>query len=266
MRAFQEEPGRTAEEAVSFFLSFRTSAHREQTRSFMEWLQGTFPDEPRVRLEVAARAVEDRSWEEAVAQLEGLDRGRLGHGTARHACHLLGMAHFALGDVEKSVSVWEEGLGYDEGDCELGPYLDYAELAKASSPLEGIFRAPDPDMLEKIRTYEEADARLAAEDWEGAVRFLEDNGVFESGNLQLLARLAWAFLQLDCPRGGERWMVKIVSLAHYRARYEDAVLTINPVLPPHLETWPPRRLKETADRVRQWLEDQVDPDGRGPHP
>jgi hypothetical protein len=42
------------------------------------------------------------------------------------------MAYFILREVQRAHGTWQDGLAYENGQCELEPYIDYAEVALRS--------------------------------------------------------------------------------------------------------------------------------------
>lgn len=224
----------------------------DEANHLRQWLKEHHPDHCRVLMEAAKKAAEKQDWPRVISLLERVEARHLDDGTARHRCHLLGMACFAEGDAEKALRVWKRGKRHKEGRCDLDPFIAYARLSlkdekqrKRSRTGEGVKRG--------LALFETVDQHMSKGDWEAVVLTMESFDVLETPDLQLQARLARAYLKQNLNPDEPRFMCKLLVLADYHEKYHETSIRKNQPLPRHLETWSEARLKETADEAGEWL-------------
>ena len=109
---------------------------------------------------------------------------------------VLGMAYFILGEVQQALGTWEEGLAYENGRCELEPYIDYAEVARRS-PKSRKRRKAASAASRLLSIFEQVDQHLSERQWEPAIAAVESIYPLTNADRQMLVRLAHAYLQVD---------------------------------------------------------------------
>jgi len=224
-----------------------------EARTLKRWMHEKYPDHYRVRIELADEASGKSDWPRVIELLERMPRDGLDDGSACHLCHLPGIGYFIRGEVEKALGVWNEGLAYENGRCELEPYIGYAEIALLSPKSRSHRKTKDP-VARRLNLFEQVDRHLALGQWEAAITVIEAGYPLAGADRLILARLAEAYLQLNFAPGNRRWACKIFALAHFLDRFKDLHRS-DPVFPPCIERWPESRLERTAREAERWLQD-----------
>lgn len=189
------------------------------------------------------------------ALLEGVDLGALDDGSARHACHLLGLSLLALGEPEEALRVTERGLRFTGGRCDLDV------LVALSTPLPASPADPEPQAWSAdqilirgiLRAVTSADACLARGDAIGARRALHCLAVTGSHEVQSLARRAEAWLLDEEPVEERRFDKAFALAASCDAHGDKSVYTRRDLLLPSA-TWDKARLDDVARRATAWLD------------
>ncbi len=223
-----------------------------EAKSLLEWLKEHHPDHCRVLMEEAKSAAEKQDWPRVISLLEKVVPRDLDDGTARHRCHLLGMAYFAEGDAEKALRTWKRGKRHKDGHCNLDPYIAYAGLSLKDEKQRKRSRIGE-DMKKGLALFETVDQYMNSGDWKSVVLTMESFGALAIPDLQLQARLARAYLNQELNPEEPRFLCKLLVLADYCKKYQETIFRKNQPLPRHLETWSEARLKETEDEARDWL-------------
>jgi tetratricopeptide (TPR) repeat protein len=223
----------------------------EEAGKLKRFMREKYPDHYLVRIELANEASQKSDWPGVIDLLQGLPRESLDDGSARHLCHLLGMAYFSIGEVQKALGTWKEGLAYENGRCELEPYIDYAEVARRS-PKSRKRRKAASAASRLLSIFEQVDQHLADRQWEPAIAAVESIYPLTNADRQMLVRLAHAYLQVDFTPGEMRWVCKVLALANFLDCFKVAYKK-DPVLPPYIEKWPESRLAEVARCAEHWF-------------
>ncbi|MGD8444052.1 MAG: hypothetical protein PVH37_08110 [Desulfobacterales bacterium] len=223
----------------------------EEAGKLKRFMREKYPDHYLVRIELADEALQKSDWPGVIDLLQGLTRESLDDGSARHLCHLLGMAYFSIGEVQKALGAWKEGLAYENGRCELEPYINYAEIA-LRSPKSRKKSKTESAASKVLSIFEQVDQHLADRQWEPAIAAVESFYPLTNADRQMLARLAHAYLQLDFIPGEMRWVCKVLALANFLDCFKVAFKK-DPVLPPSIEKWPESRLAEVARCAEHWF-------------
>jgi hypothetical protein len=169
------------------------------------------------------------------------------------------MAYFILGEVQQALGTWEEGLAYENGRCELEPYIDYAEAA-LRSPESGKRRRAKSTASRILSIFEQVDRHLADRQWKQAIAAVESMAPLTNADQQILARLAHAYLQVDFIHGEMRWFCKALALASFIDCFKTSYKK-DLALPPRIEKWPDSRLAEVARHAENWFEKRARPSG-----
>jgi hypothetical protein len=231
-------------------------------RDMKTWFQKNYPDHPMSLIEFATLAVREQEWRKVVTLLEEVSIAGLDDGTACHICHLLGMGLFAEGDIERALDTWKKGAAYERGHCDLPPYITYAKIALMSPKKRKKVSAKN-HILRTLNFLEMVEVHLLNQEWLEAISIMEKYNVPSSYDLQVLARFAEAFLHQRAVPGELRWFSKVIALATYCEMHRNKSLSINQVLPPHIEVWSELRLNDAASRAAQWLDFQPNPAENG---
>ena len=115
------------------------------------------------------------------------------------------------------------------------------------------------DILRTLNFFEIVDVHLLNKEWLEAISIMEKYNAPSSYDLQVLARFAEAYLHQSVVPGEMRWFCKVVALATYCEMHSNKSISINQVLPPHIEAWSEPRLNDAASRAAQWLDIQPNP-------
>ncbi len=246
-----EDPG----EILAFIIALNSSIFFQHFEGMMDWFEETHPRHWKTKTNRARKALLEREWAKVVSLLEGVPLANLDDGSARHVCHLLGMALFAQGRVPEALKAWRKGAAFEEGDCKLDDLIAYAEISipprkkrKASGVGEG--------MVYVLELFEEVDDHFFAGRWSEAAALMEEYGVPAAKELQSLARFSEALLRRSIPRGDSWWFRKVFVLATY-CECSNEAMHENQVLPPHIETWSRERLEDVAVRATRWLKKEM---------
>jgi len=96
---------------------------------------------------------------------------------------------------------------------------------------------------------------LAHKKYSDVIETIEKTDAMSKDELQILARLTWAYLHQNFIRDEMQWVCKVIVLANYCDCYNQELLRVNQVLPSYIETWPESRLGDIATQAEQWLKD-----------
>ncbi len=196
-----------------------------------------------------------RDWKHVINLLASVDVTTRDDGTARHVCHVLGMAHLACGDPNAALDALRTGTTFTAGKCQLDPYIATAEALLMA----------DKDLAEKASTqreyafvhwYRNIDRLLAGKQWREAVDAM--NAGYWPGrmNCNHQLRLAEAWLHIDCKRGSTQWFEKIVALFSLQNPEERKMQSECPI---HTRTSTGAPIVDPADvgaRAKKWLDAQ----------
>ncbi|MBW2111562.1 MAG: hypothetical protein JRH00_09020 [Deltaproteobacteria bacterium] len=243
------DPDRTA----TVLFALKRSLRVDEAEELKIWMEERYPDHCRVLFEKAKRAAKERNWPETISLLERITPHDLDDGSACHRCHILGMAYFAEGRVKSALSIWEEGTRYEEGQCDLDPCITCARLSLMSEEERKKTRIRD-DMRRGLDLYEAVDQYMKINDWDRVIAVVESADALESSDIQLMARLARAYLSQEVLPGSVRFMCKVLVLANYCELHEDAYSRKDHIFPTCIEVWPDERLRETARQASEWLD------------
>jgi len=241
------------EEIIALIQALKMTAYFSLANELQTWFKNKHPDHPRNLMDRADEAIKENRWQEVVSLLEGVAITDLDDGTACHICHLLGLAQFTLGEVDKAMETWKKGEARGRGNCELEPLIAYAELASMSTEERLVYRS-DNELFTSLDIYERVDACLRDRDWLTTITIMENYNITSLTDLQILARLSEAYLHYPVKTGEGRWLGKVMVLANFINCFEDEISSRYPLLPPYIETWSHTRIQEIADRAEQWLE------------
>jgi hypothetical protein len=248
-----------ADDIAALVYALERMMRLEEAADLKRWMREKYPDHYLVRIERADEASRKSDWPAVIDLLQELPREGLDDGSACHLCHLLGIAYFILGKVQPALAAWEKGLAYENGRCELQPYIDYAEVA-LRSPESGKRRKATSAASRILSIFEQVDRHLADGQWKPAIAAVESMAPLTDADQQILARLAHAYLQVDFIPGELRWVCKVLALANFLDCFNTSYKK-DLVLPPRIEKWPESRLAEVARQAEHWFEKRVRPTG-----
>ena len=252
IRDTKQSGSKAPDEIAAFIHALYRTFHMDEMVDMKMWMRIHHPGHFSVLSDLAEEAAREKKWPEVVSLLEGISRTDLDDGTACHVCHLLGMGYFIGKDPEKALRTWTEGKRYEDGRCDLDPYIEYAKLSlmpakKRKKKKSGILR--------ELNVFESVDNHLADGKYSDAIETIEKTDALSKDELQILARLTWAYLHQDFVRGEMQWVCKVIALANYCGYHSQELLSANQVLPSYMETWPEGRLGDIAVQAEQWLKD-----------
>lgn len=252
-----KQPGfNTPGDIAAFIHALHSTFHFDKVNDMKTWMRTQYPDHFSVLLDCAEEAAKEQKWREVISLLERISRADLkadlNEGTARHICHLLGIGYFIRGDIERARDIWMEGITYENGECNLNPYIEYAGLSLMPAKKR---QKQKSDIVKTLNIFESVDDHLAHKRWRHAIETIEKTDALSIRDLQVLSRLTWAYLNQNFSQGEMQWLGKIIVLANYCEVYNNKLMPENNVLPPYIETWPESRLSDIAKQAKQWLED-----------
>lgn len=213
-----------------------------------DWLSEHYPDHYRSRIHNANTAIREADCQRMKSLLEPIARYDIeDEPSARHICHVLGMAYLGEGRLEQALDIWREGTGY-AGDCELGNDIEYAEFALAYR--DGIKPLPKGDVARKagrlFQLYETVNHYRRKKDWIAVIDTIEAETSLGVEEDRLMARQVEAYLNLPDESAGDRMLGKILVLSAFCTKYFEE--KNNVILPPYIET--PSK-EEMADLVKR---------------
>lgn len=237
---------------ASFISATERLFRMEESKKLSMRMQERYPDHCRVLLDRAKGAAKKQDWREVISLLERISPADLDGGSTCHRCHLLGMAYFVEGDSKNALRVWKEGARYEEGQCDLDPYITYARLSLMNEKQRKKCKMRK-DMRRGLDLYETVNRYLKAKDWHEVIATVESADALETKDLQLMARLTQAYLHQEVVPGDMRFFCKVLVLANYCEQYDDLFFRGNRILPHYIEMWSEDRLKRTANEASEWL-------------
>lgn len=239
------------DEAVDMLWALVMSREANAASELAEWLAGRFPDIPEVGRAAWLRFVVGRRWQELIATLAPMDPSTMPETPRKHWHHLLAAAYFVTGDGARGRQHIAEGVSLP-GRCD---FTALQEIGGASAeeppPAEvPIDRTPIQQYTMIIRA---ADVCLARDDLDGVLALFERQVVWESYEVQSMARLAAAHLARPVVTDVDR-VRAAVALAHFTIAVAiEPVNHCDEVVVPGA-VWPRERLVELAQRAKAWLE------------
>ena len=115
-----------------FIRALERSFRMDESKELRMLMQERYPHHCSVLFDRAKGAAKELDWQEVISLLERISPAELDEGAACHRCHILGMAYFAESDAKSALRIWKEGARYEEGECDLDPYITYARLSLMS--------------------------------------------------------------------------------------------------------------------------------------
>ena len=252
---FKIDKSKNPDEIISLIMALKRETHFEQAYKLEEWFRNEHPDHPRTLIHRATRAIEKNEWQDAISHLEELSISALDDGSARHICHLLGIALLAQGRVKKALSILEQGRAREDGDCELQQLINYLKSTPFSIDVELKLRLQDKN-LSSLEIYQRVDNKLCNKDWFAVITIMENFNIAKLFDLQILARLSEAYLHHEVRPKDTRWLGKVMVLASFcDLNRKNDILSNNQLLPPWLEIWSITRIQEIAKKAALWLDE-----------
>ncbi len=219
---------------------------------FLGWLHETMPSDPHVVALRASDFARSQHWSEVLSLLEWADLGALIPEYRRHAHHILGFALLQAGEFDRAIKVLEAGRAATTGDCQ------FDELLAAIRALRDD-KDPGSSLRPLRAAIHEADACLLRDDMPGARAAIDRRIVWQSGEVQSLARLAEVEL-----RSESNGPVSRFRKAQALARFLDAqrVMGLRSELPVPGAIWGVPRLADLEARAQAWLDRLGVPEAR----
>jgi hypothetical protein len=220
-------------------------ANRPSAREdFLRWLQSNRPSDPHLAVLRAEEHAQAQRWDEVRSSLEGVELGVLLPVYRRHAHHILGLALLRTGDLARALDVLEVGHSTTTGHCRLD------ELLAVLRPLRDDGDPSSP--LGRLRAaIHEADAGLLCDDLPSARAAIDRRIVWQSGEVQSLARLAEVELRAEPDRAAGRFR-KALALARFLDAHRTS--TSRKDLPVPGTAWAAPRIAELEQRAQAWLD------------
>ena len=180
------------------------------------WRWVSDPESPVCQIRYASLLVDERRWQDVINLLAEVDDRHLDPVHRQHRLHLLGLAHFRLGDIKAAVHAWENGLAVSGGQCaDLRLYIELAHILEGDCD-EGA-SADSGELQHLVSSIREADDHLTAGDVEAALNAIDHQTTWRCREVQSFARLAAAHLERIAPPA-ER-LRKTIALAVFCQLY-----------------------------------------------
>ncbi len=237
LRREKENPDRI----IAFLIALRQKTMFKFYIEFQKFFFKKFPAHPYTLIKQAEDAASQKNWIEAISGLEDIDRENLDDELHCHICHILGISYINMHNPEKAIEYIEEGLTLRGGTCELDEMLEFARLSIG-----------DHDQIELPHTwkiFDTVDNFLSEQDWMGAIHFIEHHCLVHQNNLQLLARLTKAWLNVEVLEGTPAWLCKIISLAHFCELHGSHFQGKTIILPKFIKVWSKSELLDLAKQA-----------------
>jgi len=241
---------------AAFIYALERILRIEESKQLKVWMKERYPDNCRVLFDMANDAAREQDWEKVILLLAQVSRVYLDDGTARHICHLLGMAYFVKNDEKSALNIWEEGATYQDGQCELSPYIAYAKLSLMNEK-ERKQCKPKSDIQRCLDIYERVDTYFKNKKWHAVIETMELTDSLKTRDLQLQARLVQAYLHQNYNHDDMRFISKVIVLANYCEEYNNDHFRKNQALPHYIEMLTEDRLGQIARQASKWIEDGI---------
>ena len=252
IKKFKQPGSNNPDDFAAFIYALKRTFLFEKANDMKMCMRTQYPNHFSCLLDMAEEAANGNKWPEVISLLEKISRIGLNDGSSCHICHLLGIAYFIQGEIKKARDIWKEGLTYENGECDLIPYIKYAEL----SLMPKNKRKKQKSAMAKIlNIFETVDDHLDNKRWCEVIEIIEKNVALSKKDLQLLSRLTWAYLNKNFGPNEIQRIFKIITLGNYCQIYNDTFIQHNIVLPPCIEKWSEGRLSDLAKQAKQWLDD-----------
>lgn len=184
-----------------------------------------------------------RDWPSVRRALEGIDLRTIIAERRQHAYHLLALALFYEGEIERAIAVVEEGQRDSQGRCRLSELLEMMRPVPAGSR----------SRIHELRAaLEEADGCLLRGDLFGARAAIDRRNVWCSGEVHSLACLAEVELRTEPDTDAGRFR-KALALARFLAVQRRSP-TSRRELPMPGTSWTAERLQDIEARAAAWFE------------
>jgi hypothetical protein len=191
------------------------------------------------------RAYQGR-WREAVEAFAGVGESEP---WPRHSCHVLGTAHFLLGELDAARAVWERGEQTKGTRCALHGCL---RVVNAVDPAREAGREGADPFAAAVDAMRVADACLARGELDGVIAALERAPTYRARDPQLFARLAHAYLARPARDEREAFARLVVFASLESSCGDEDVGALGEMLVPG-GAWTRERNLEVLAQARAWL-------------
>jgi hypothetical protein len=255
VHAHEEKAGATPEDLVEVVFALRAEVIRARfdlADGLAERLWERFPAHPEVRLLCANAHASSSRWAEAGEALVGIDAADLDAARAQHLHHLWARVLLQGGR-------FDEAAGHVTAAQSLEGRCDLRSLDDLTAPRPSVLQAGagDAPPLAQLRdAVQAADAHLARGDHAGVIAALDRPVVWAVRELQSLARLVEAHLQLEAGSRVERLRKLVVMGVFVDALDGSSWASRSAPLP---GAWDETRLAEVGARARAWLSAHGEP-------
>ncbi len=240
---------------ISLAVAFKAAFERKALREIAEFAYARFSGDPLIGLLRGDSAADDQRWDVVRDTLRSIDDATLDPEALHHRDHLLGLSLLYLGDADEAHRVLSRRY-LEANPCNLGAYLDLADVARAAQSSSGILseaavrgRSLAARVLVAIQN---ADRAFARNDPCAAITVLHRPIVLGGRERQSLGRLAAAHLAVS-PTNGARWFQKALALAIFCTAHPLTVHVFADLPVPH-GRWDDARLDTIAHDAHEWLD------------
>ena len=244
----QHEPGRLTDllAALDFFQDPQAMAQLIVGRLLAE-----FPDHPQVLLWVAHHYSDREDWQSVWNLLRGVAPDALQQDERQHLHHLRAMALLQLDRDEDAMAELLLRQRLEQTGCMVGALIELA--APLPEPLRDSDWGEGQPLIRRLHgAVRTADERLSQGDARGALWALDRRPLWMTRELQGLARLATAWLELE-PQGGPEFFRKNLTLAAFLQAYAGLERHKRYNLPYPRRRWSDQRLDEVQKRCHDWI-------------
>ena len=245
-----ESAGTDIEAVLGLYHVLQGASRRTLVERLLCWMQENLPSDPHTVLLHAVEHVRADNWAEVSRLLESVNIQSLLPEYRRHTYHLFGLALLREGKIERAITVIEAGQAQTtKGSCKLVELLEVIRPHQITVDHDKGQPSPLGELRAAIR---EADACLHRDDLTGARAAIDQHIVWQSGEVQSLARLAEVELRSNpgCDHGRFR---KALALARFLAAHR-ASSSLRKELPLWDSCWPATRVADLEVRANAWLD------------
>jgi hypothetical protein len=222
------------------------AGHERVRENCLRWMQDNHPFDPHIAVVRAGEHARVERWAEVRQWLEGIDLHAVLPEYRQHTLHIFALSLLRDGEVDRAISLVEEGQRTTTGCCHLKDLLA-AIRPRPSSPLGKLCAA-----------ISEADACLVRDDLPGARAAIDRRCVWQTGEIQSLARLAEVELRTEPDRDAGRFR-KALALARFLDAHRASADVLKELPLPNT-LWAASRLADLETRARAWLDRLGAPD------
>lgn len=242
---------------VAVLLAMTTWVLLAQRSRHLDFIEGLHPGHPLLAYYRTDLAVAQQSFAEAGRYIEAIEVEQLPPRIRRHFLHLVGIVRMRAGNLRGARQAWKRAAR-QPGMCRVEICIEWLDaLHAAHRPIQEASHQSRLQILAHGLRIAERD--LACGDFEGARRSLEHPAILATKEIQSLARLAAAYLNLPSivATDGLRFLHKALVLTRLCSWRPDSWNADGVFLP--RTQWGAERLKSLQVAAQAWIREHLGP-------